>query len=258
MDQRDLATAATLLRQAVREQQAALTSHSKYPDYRQSLSEHFQELFPLLFRLGKHSEAAEDAELFASLLPERGCDVSAAVQVLNVCVGMVDRDMSRTESDRAATKKRYIDRARDLHQEAIRRCSGDPDMQNLLAWQLATLPQDWIRNPAKGVELAEQAVRGKPTEAAFWTTLGLARHRAGDSNGAVEALTEAVRLGKGGTARDWLYLAMAHKRLNNEGDARRWYERATADEINDGKSDWELKALRAEAAAVFNATTDSK
>lgn len=257
IDQDELGAAAPLLREAVRQQQAALTSHSNYPDYRQALTEHFQELFPVLFRLGSHREAAEDAELFASLLPERGCDVSAAVQVLNVCVELVARETDRPEADRTAIRRRYIERARELHQEAVRRSDGDPDLQNLLAWQLATLPQEWIHNPARGVELAQEATRKKPMEPSFWTTLGLARYRAGDSSGAIEALNEAVRLGNGGTARDWLYMALAHRQLDRGEEARKWYERAVADQGSDASNDWELKSLRAEVTAAFTKPAES-
>jgi uncharacterized protein HemY len=178
--------------------------------------------------------------------------------VLNVCVELVQRDTNLTETDRVLTKKRYIDRARELHQEAIRRCEGDADMQNLLAWQLAMLRQDWIHNPSKGVELAEEAVRRKPTEAAFWTTLGLARFRANDPCGAVDALNEAVRLGNGGASRDWLYLALAHAKMGDRQVAQKWYDRAVMDAQSDLPNDWELKNLRAEAASVLAASVESR
>ncbi len=251
IDQANLEAARQLLLDAIRHQETALKSNSKYPDYRQGITAHFQELFGVLFQMGKHEEAAQSAELFADLLPERGCDASAAVQVLNMCVHLAAKDSTRPSSERIEVRQRYIDRARNLFQEAVRRSAGDPDVQALLAWQRAMMPYEWIHDPAKGVELAQEAVKQRATEPALWTTLGLARYRTGDAAGAVADLTEAVRLGDGGKVRDWLYLALANNKLGRIEEARKWYERAQEVELNDAPGDWELKNLRAEAAAAF-------
>src|SRR5262245_33017211 len=179
--------------------------------------------------------------------------MSAAVQVLIVCVGLVERDTSLPASERHAITQRYIQRARELHREAVQRSAGDPDLQDMLAWQLATTQQEWLRDPAQAVGLAQQAVARRPMEGGFWTTLGLARYRAGDCSAAIQALAEAVRLGNGGTPRDWLYLALAHERMGEREEARRWYERACAEQERDAAGGEELKQLRAEAAALFAA-----
>jgi tetratricopeptide (TPR) repeat protein len=213
------------------------------------MTEHFQQLFPLMFQLGKHHEAAEAAEILASLMPKRSCDMSAGAQVLKVCAVLAERQTSMPVSERNALKNRYIERARQLHREAVRQSTGDPDLQDMLAWQLATAQEDWLRNPDEAVALAQQAVAHRPMEAGFWTTLGLSRYRAGDDEGAIKALTEAIRLGHGGTPRDWLYLALTHHRLRHTQEARTWYERAVTE--TRAPSDKELTQLRAEADAVF-------
>ena len=55
------------------------------------------------------------------------------------------------------------------------------------AWCLATHPDPKVRKPARAVELAKEAIGLKPF-ATYWNTLGAARYRAGDFQGAVEAL----------------------------------------------------------------------
>src|SRR5262249_49329879 len=62
--------------------------------------------------------------------------------------------------------------------------------QNNLAWLLATCPEAKFRDPKRAVQLAENAVKGAPKQAFVWTTLGLARYRAGDWEGAARALQE--------------------------------------------------------------------
>src|SRR5262249_25899335 len=150
--------------------------------------------------------------------------------------------------------RRYIDRAQELHREAVRRSAGDPDLQDLLAWQLATTPYDWLRDPARAVVLAGQAVAQRPAEGAFWTTLGLARYRAGDMPGSVAALSEATRLSGGGTVRDWLYLVLAHRQMGHREDARKWYEKTRAGKTR-ALNDPELRLLRTEAALLWGPPT---
>jgi serine/threonine protein kinase len=247
IDQGDLAAARELLEEAVAHQQEALKSSSKHPDYRQAITEDFRELFPVYFRLGEHREAARSAGVLAAILPERACDTSAAVQVLCVCVRLAEREAG----GRSPTAQRYIDRARELHREAVRRSGGDPDLQDLLAWHLATTPHAWLRDPAGGVALAERAVAQRPAEGAFWSTLGLTRYRAGDATGSVAALGEATRLNDGGTARDWLYLALAHRMLGHRQAARQWWDRARMGQAGGAVDDAELGRLRLEAALLL-------
>ena len=81
--------------------------------------------------------------------------------------------------------------------------------------------------------------------------LGVAEYRAGNAKAAVVALKESMRLRKGGDAGDWFFLAMAHHRLGDVAEAKRWYDRAVAwVDLNapDGPG---YKRLRAEAGALL-------
>jgi tetratricopeptide (TPR) repeat protein len=117
----------------------------------------------------------------------------------------------------------------DYH-EFLKRAPNQPGALDALAWLLATCPDVKLRDPARAVELAGQAVRRAPKVRAYWKTLGVARYRAGDGKAAVAALNKSVELGPGGAV-DRFFLAMAHWKLGIHDQARlahaqavRWLE----------------------------------
>ena len=72
----------------------------------------------------------------------------------------------------------------------------------------------------KCVQVVEKASVG-PKPYLHLNTLGATLYRAGKFEAAIRRLNEAVEAhGKGGTARDWLFLAMAKQRLGRLGEAR--------------------------------------
>src|SRR5207244_500060 len=76
---------------------------------------------------------------------------------------------------------------------------------------------------------AEARVREAPTVDRWERQYGTLLYRVGRFGGAVRHLERAAQLDKdGGTAWDWLFLAMAHQRLGHAADARRCYDRARA------------------------------
>ncbi len=144
----------------------------------------------------------------------------------------------------------------DYH-EAIR-LAPQPPWQNELAWLLATCPEAKVRNPARAVALAQQAVDASPKDGTFWNTLGVARYRAGDFKGAVEALDKSAELRRGGDPYDWLFLAMAHEKRGHHDEARKFYDRATkwlqkneAALAKDKPQADELRRFRAEAEEIL-------
>src|SRR5262249_51938396 len=76
------------------------------------------------------------------------------------------------------------------------------------------------------VALAESIVKAQPKKAEYWTTLGAAHYRAGRPTEAIAALNESMRLNQGGNVADWLFLAMAHGKLDDKETARKWYDQA--------------------------------
>jgi tetratricopeptide (TPR) repeat protein len=101
---------------------------------------------------------------------------------------------------------------------------------NDLAWLLVTDPDHDSRDPAQALDLAEEAVRISTDQDAFRNTLGVARYRAGDWTGAIDALERSALSSPGGlgTAFDHYFLAMAWCQLRHEDQAREWLERGIA------------------------------
>jgi tetratricopeptide (TPR) repeat protein/serine/threonine protein kinase len=118
------------------------------------------------------------------------------------------------------------DKALADYQTAVKLAPTHAGVHNALAWLLATCPDAKLRDPDRAVELARKAVELAPKEGNYWNTLGVAHYRAGDWKAAVAALEKSRELRNGGDAIDWLFLAMAHRKLGNEGESHRAYEQA--------------------------------
>ncbi len=127
------------------------------------------------------------------------------------------------------------------------------DALNDLAWLLATDAEGPLRDPAAAVDLAAEAAREAPGNPSCWNTLGVARYRAGDWDGAVEALLHSVEIGPaGGTAFDHYFLAMACRHLGEVDRGRDWFDRAVAWSDRHRPRHPALLEFRAEAAAILS------
>jgi WD40 repeat protein len=132
----------------------------------------------------------------------------------------------------------------------------DPIGLNNLAWRLVTGPPD-ERDPARALQLIQEALKQQPKNAHFLNTLGVVQYRNGQYAAAVVALEQSLSAGKGEFAGfDLFFLAMCHARLGAPAKAHDCFDRAV--KWCDGKkglSDQhvqELQAFRAEAEAVLN------
>jgi serine/threonine protein kinase/tetratricopeptide (TPR) repeat protein len=123
-----------------------------------------------------------------------------------------------------------LQRAAHEYNQALGR-KADPLVLNDYAWLLATSPVVDLRNPARAVALAEQATKATPKCGACWNTLGVARYRVIDLEGAHKALQQSMDLRDGGDSFDWLFLAMIWWRRGNKVKAHYWYTKA-AEEID--------------------------
>jgi serine/threonine protein kinase/tetratricopeptide (TPR) repeat protein len=128
---------------------------------------------------------------------------------------------------------------------------------NNLAWLLATCPDEQFRDPPRALELAKKATALAPQWAHQWNTRGVAHYRAGDWDAARAALEKSMAL-YAGRAEAWtlesfntFFLAMAHARLGNSAEARRWYDRAVRWMEQYQPEDMELRRFRAEAEELL-------
>jgi tetratricopeptide (TPR) repeat protein len=106
------------------------------------------------------------------------------------------------------------------------------------------------------VELARGAVRAGPRDANRAGVLGAILYRAGVHAEAVSELIEAVKINTdGGTARDFLFLAMAHHQIGKTDEARSWLEKATQAHAKQPPVSWterlEWQLLHREAEALL-------
>jgi tetratricopeptide (TPR) repeat protein len=80
---------------------------------------------------------------------------------------------------------------------------------------------DALPDLAPVVQLVERAVAEEPDNYSVLNTLGSVLYRANRPTEAVQRLDQAVKIqGKGGSAWDLLFLAMAHQRLGHTEEAR--------------------------------------
>ena len=124
---------------------------------------------------------------------------------------------------------------------------------NKLAWPLATNPEPARRDPGRAVSLAKEAVELMPRNGTYHDTLGTALYRAGRWKAALEALKTADQLStgkpEGSTA---FFIAMAHWRLGDKAEARRWYDRAVEWMDKNQPKNEELLRFRTEASELLD------
>jgi tetratricopeptide (TPR) repeat protein len=125
------------------------------------------------------------------------------------------------------------------------------DMLNTIAWSLATAAKVEMRDLVRALPLAQRSTELRPQSDAAWNTLGVTRFYAGDMAGAVDALRHSVRLQGAGNVTDWIFLALASKRMGNEGEAQDWYDRVVDWMGTHANADPETVRFRAEADQLF-------
>jgi serine/threonine protein kinase len=141
--------------------------------------------------------------------------------------------------------------AAEPYRKAVEVKSEHPGVNNELAWFLATSPEPRWRDAALAVELAKKAVTALPQAGACRGTLGVALYRNGDDRAAIAELATAMSLRGGGDSFDWFFLALAHWRLGEKEQARKWYDRAVQWMETNKPQDEELVRFHAEAASLL-------
>lgn len=102
------------------------------------------------------------------------------------------------------------------------------DCANDFAWFLLSEPGGAEEDLSMALNLATQATRAEPDRGAYWNTLGAATYRAGDPAAAITALERSIALNHGPSIFDQIFMSMAHVRLRDREEARRWYDQAAA------------------------------
>jgi tetratricopeptide (TPR) repeat protein len=128
---------------------------------------------------------------------------------------------------------------------------------NHLALFLADCTDPAHREPRRAVKLAEQAVALAPKFGTYRSTLGVAHYRAGNATAALEQFDQAKGLRVDG-CKEWLFRALAHARLKELEEARRWFDRAERWLDAHPQMSADLTRLRDEAAATLGSAGPPK
>ena len=211
----------------------------------------------VLKKQGDHGAAAEATEQYLRVSPEAEADFVKVAETFVVLRRMADADTRLAPAERHAKAEHYADRATVMVHQGAQAARDDPKALSRLAWFLATCPDPKFRDPSRAVGLARQAVGSDEANGAIWNALGVAEYRNSDTRKAIEALSKSVELTSGGSAGDWLFLAMAHWKQGNKAPARSWYDKAVQWMEERKSQDDELRRFRDEAAALLGVTVPS-
>jgi tetratricopeptide (TPR) repeat protein len=229
------------------------------PEYRDNLAGTLGNLGKVLLEAGKLTEGER--------VLRRAHDLFAALAAESPGSRRYRRELASSESELGFCFKRQgRDReARDAFERAVGYCqalaTGAPDNARYrheladrrvdLARLLATCPDLSVRDPARAVALADEAVAAAPKAGSHWRALGMARYAAGDWAAAITALKKSTELGSKDEATDWLFLAMAHWRRGEHKTARTWYDKAVAWIDRNKPRNGEILVFRNEASTLL-------
>jgi WD40 repeat protein/tRNA A-37 threonylcarbamoyl transferase component Bud32 len=128
--------------------------------------------------------------------------------------------------------------------------SGDANQLNGAAW-ICALGPDAVADFQPLLRELDR-VFGPDPDANQLNTLGAVLYRAGRFDDAVRRLEQSIaKRDKVGTVQDWLFLAMAHRRLGHAAESQKWLEKAVQGGKQGRGGSWdqslELQLLRREA-----------
>jgi serine/threonine protein kinase/Flp pilus assembly protein TadD len=226
MRRQDWVEARQLLEIAIAHQQEALKESPQNPTYVQFLANHCGNLAEVCARQGEHARAVQAVEKILDLTPADWKIRLQAAFCLKRCAALAANNPGRPASEQESSVHIYHDRIGVLFLEAAQRNPDDPAAQNVIAWFLATCPDAKYRDAGRAVKLAKEATLKAPKNGDFWNTLGVAHYRVGAIPASLAAFEQSMRLRKGGDASDWFFLAMAHEKLGNRDQARKWHGQA--------------------------------
>lgn len=248
----DLAQAEALCSAAIEGFQLLIDSFPEVDDYRERLAVCQSHRGQLLHRQGEHDNAKEVFAAAIALLEDL---VQAAPEIV------IRRDELATVCERYAIllhdagdrseAGKMLRRALDLRQRLVD-AAPSPQFAFNRARLLIECVDSTLRNPLKAVELLEKLRDEEPQNADYWSLLGAAYFRAGDSAKCVETIDEAILRRQPGNARDHLFLSMAQHRLGQSSQASESFERATEWMEKNCPFRWELTRLRLEAEELLD------
>ena len=193
------------------------------------------------------------AQLGVGSLKQAGatCEVALVDQCRSL--GRVSKEQGKLDEAQAAWR-----RALHILTELVARDPASPDLlrrwcdcANDLAWLQLNHPTLVSGNLVSTLTLARQVIQKCSNCGVYWNTFGVACFRADDFNGAIAAFNRSRALANGGTPFDHIFLAMAHARLGNQEQSRRWLAEAMIRMEKDYPGHSELSRFYEEARSTL-------
>jgi tetratricopeptide (TPR) repeat protein len=226
-DRRDLVAAQALLKRAIDLQRIALKFHPRHAGERYQLASELARLRSARARLGDSTAAneafIESAAIFEQLASDFPKTPSYRSELASTLNQLADHRSAHGRQEDARSSYRKVLAVRE---QLINERPLSPGYLRVLAWFLVTCPDRSICSGDRAVKLGERAFELAPRGGDGWRTVGAARCRAGDSQGAIAALETALQFRGGGDSREWLFFAMAHAQQGQRAQTRAWYEKS--------------------------------
>jgi tetratricopeptide (TPR) repeat protein len=126
---------------------------------------------------------------------------------------------------------------------------------NHLAWMLVTRAETTVPEAERALKLSQKTCQLQPRNRACLNTLGVAHYRAGQYQPAIEALQKSIEAGFD-TPDNWLFLAMAHWKLDEQEEGCQWFDKALQWRETTQPGD-ELAGFFAEAGQLHGSLSDA-
>ena len=240
-DRGNYAAAEKSFREAIELQRQAIARCPKYQAYRHDLYITRWSLADTLLRAGRHGAAAEEVASVSGEFSERLQAHVEGVWTLMQCIavsGLGER----------ATAERYRAQAREIYQKTSTATFAPPAMQLELAWLLATCPYRELRDGQRAIEIVRQLLATDFQSDRLQHTLSAACLETGDYDEAYRAIQRSLRSSRGGSAYQFILLALAQAGRGQWIDARRAYtQAATAHEKLDPRTRFNVEHFSLEA-----------
>ena len=250
-DRRRLDDAVAGFRAAIALGDQLLADHPQANEYRRTLNGVRANLARLLQQLGRCDEAEVAARSMLTDYDRLSADEPNRSRWIINRMGALDRlAQICARSNPKAAESLWAEAAAAADRLGTQ-FTSEAAAITAAAWFFANCPNESQRDPAKASAFAGKAIELVPESADAHSVLGLARFRAGDATGAIEALLHARRLFRQRDRATDLILALAYDLAGESTSARREYDAACKKLDATLEHGEDLDQLRAEADRHF-------
>jgi tetratricopeptide (TPR) repeat protein len=239
-------------RQAVKIGKKLVAEAPDEPAYRNELADYRCSLAGLLIETGRSPDEAE--QLLRQTLDDVQISMKQFKGQLNYRdqKGRVHRGLGNLywRAGRVEEAKEQFGEYIGIVEGLVKDCPTVAAYKTELARFLSTGPDSRLRDSARAVALAKEAVDLAPEYLLNHMVLGIAHYRAGNYPACIAALEKTTQEAQSVWVGGWFFLAMAHWKTDNPALARRYYDRVVEYLETKKLLSEELRRFREEADQV--------